>query len=218
MSAEASGCRTKGWARIPTMGVVASAAERGGKYDKNLAVNHTDWKVGVSGPMLYHATLVILREGGRYSLGRKIDSRGTSGVGGGGCGGGCGSMTGNENEEWETMHIDDWFLALKVGIESHVFVSIFGTFGSHMGINREHEGMAHLRIGTSGNHSAINIMRATSNEILGNLDLEGYHGDNQRISGEIHGPSFGYLRGSPMEYRGKTIPHVATWCMGICAL
>ena len=50
---------------------------------------------------------------------RKINSRGTTDEE-------CGPSTGNENGEWETTHINDWFLALKVGVLSHVLVSPFG--------------------------------------------------------------------------------------------
>ena len=37
------------------------------------------------------------------------------------------------------MRINDWFLALGAGILSHAFVSPFGDFEIHMGINREQE-------------------------------------------------------------------------------
>ena len=75
MSAEASGRRTKGWARIPMLGVAGSSEEWCGKYDKHLDVKHPDWQVDAIGPNLYQATVAILREIGHYSRGRKINSR-----------------------------------------------------------------------------------------------------------------------------------------------
>ena len=150
---EASGCRPKGCARIPTMGVVGCAASRGGQYDKDLAVNHPGRESEVAGSNLYQAEVVILREGGYYSTGRKFNSRRTAEAE-------CGSTTGHENEEWRTVRIDDWFLELKVGIPPHRHLGSLRP----MVINREQEGMAKLRIGTYGYHSAINITRATSDE------------------------------------------------------
>ena len=161
---EASGFRTKGWARIPMMGVVESAASMGGKYDKNIAVNRPDWKVAAIGPNLYQSTMMILRESGYYSTGRKINSRGTAEEEGG-------SMTGNG--ECETMRIDGCFFARKVGIMPHAFASPFGIFAIPMDANREHEGRMSQRIGTPWNHSAIIIMRDKSGEIVGNLDAYG---------------------------------------------
>ena len=58
-------------------------------------------------------------------MGRKMSSRGTAG-------GEFGSITGDENEEWETMRINDWPLALNAGITSHVFVSPFDIFAIRM--------------------------------------------------------------------------------------
>ena len=104
------------------MGLVAIAEERGGKRDKNLDVKRPDWEVGAIGPKIYQVAVVIMREIGHYSMGRKINRRGTAD-------GECGSTTGNENEEWETAHINDRFLAISVGILSRVFVSPFGVFG-----------------------------------------------------------------------------------------
>ena len=75
MSDEAIGCRAKGCARIPMMGVVAIAGSRGGKYGIHLYVNHPDWEVEVVGPKPYHATVMILRGSGYYSSVRKINSR-----------------------------------------------------------------------------------------------------------------------------------------------
>ena len=133
MAAWASGCRTRGRARIQTHGVVAGAAARGGKYDKNLAVKNPDWGVVAIGPNLYRATVMILREIGHYSIGGKINSRGTAY-------GECGPMDGNESEEGKTVHINGWSLAINVGIPSHVFVAHLAIFDIHMGITREQEG------------------------------------------------------------------------------
>ena len=44
-------------------------------------------------------------------------------------------------------------------------------------------------------------MRATSGEIVGNLDANGYLEAKRRTIGEVPDPTFGYLRGSAMEYR-----------------
>ena len=96
----------------------------------------------------------------------KINSRGTADAE-------CGSTTGNEDEEWRTVRINDCFLALNVGILSHVSVSPFEIFETPAGVNREHEGRVELRIGTSGAHSEIDITKATSGEIVANLDSEG---------------------------------------------
>ena len=145
-------------------------------------------------PILYQDKVMILRGSGYYSTGRKINSRGTAD-------GECGSITGNGNEEWETMRIDDWFLARKVGIASRAFVSPIGVSDITAGVNREQEEWAEIRIGTPGIHSVINIMRATSDEIAGNLDAKGYLEEKRRIGGEIHDPTFGYLRGSSIGYR-----------------
>ena len=80
-----------------------------------------------------------------------------------------------------------------VGIASHVSVSHCGIFEIHMWVNRKQEGRADLQIGTYGNHTSIDIMRATSDEIVGNLDSKGYQGV-PRIGGEIPDPTVGYLR------------------------
>ena len=184
MPTDAIGCRAKGWARIPIMGVAAIAAASGGKYDKNLDVNHTDWKVEAVGSNLYQPALMILREGGHYSAGRKINNRGTADAE-------CGPMTGNGDEEWGTLRTNDWFLAFKVGILSHVCVSTFGSFGIHTGLNREQEGGAYIRIGTSGKHSAINITRTATGGIVDNVVSDGYQEEKKRIIGEIPDPTFG---------------------------
>ena len=42
-----------------------------------------------------------------------------------------------------------------------------------------------------------------SGEIVGNLDSNGYRGETKRIMGEIPGPTFVYLRGISLDYRGK---------------
>ena len=107
------------------------------------------------------------------------------------------------NPEWEVSHIDDWFLELKVGIASHVFVSPFEIYEAPTKINREQECRIELRIGTSGARSAINLMRTTSGVIVGHLDSKGYKGDMGGISGEIPDPTFGYMRSSSPEYREK---------------
>ena len=60
-----------------------------------------------------------------------------------------------------------------------------------------------IRIGTSGNQSAINIIRAAAGEIVGNLDSDEYQEAEKRIIGEIPDPAFGYMRGIPTWYRGK---------------
>ena len=78
MSSDASECRTKGRARIPILGVVGIAESRGGKYDKHLDVKHPDWKVEAIGSKLYQSALLVLRGSGSYSMGRKINSRGTA--------------------------------------------------------------------------------------------------------------------------------------------
>ena len=143
MSTEASGCRTKGWARIPTLGVVEVAAGRNGKYDNPLAVKHPSWELAAIGPKRYQATSMILREIGHYSVDRKIYSRGTAD-------GECGSMTGGGNGEWKTMRIHEWALVLNVGILAHVFVSPFWIFAIPMQIKRAPEERMGLRIGTSG--------------------------------------------------------------------
>ena len=46
-------------------------------------------------------------------------------------------------------------------------------------------------------------MRATSDEIVGNLDAKGYLDEKGRICGEIPEPTFGHLRRSSMGYRTK---------------
>ena len=85
---------------MPMMGVVEIAASRSGKYDRHLAVENPDRVAEAIGPKLYQATVMILRESGRYWAGRKINSRRAADEE-------CGSTTGNENEEWETIHISD---------------------------------------------------------------------------------------------------------------
>ena len=134
-----------------------------GNTGGNLSVKPPDWKVEVGGPNLYQDTVLILRESGPYSMGRKIDSRGATD-------GGCGSLTGNGNGGWKTEHINDWLLTLKVGGMSHVIVSHFEIFGILAEISRGKEGGAKLRIGTSGTHSATNLTRSTSGEIVGKLE------------------------------------------------
>ena len=105
----------KGWARIPIMGAEC-ATSADGRYEKHLAVKNTGWKVEVVGAKFYQATLLILRESGSYSMGRKSYSRGA-------VDGGCGSLTGNGNGVWKAIRLNDWFLAIQVGFQSHVVVS-----------------------------------------------------------------------------------------------
>ena len=59
------------------------------------------------------------------------------------------------------------------------------------------------RIGIPGHKSAINIKWAASDEIVGNLDSDGYRDEKKRIVGEIPDPTFGYRRRIPMGYREK---------------
>ena len=74
MPTDASGFRTNGWARVPILGLVVSAAASGGKYDKHLDVKHPDWEVGAIGSEIYQSAVMILREIGHYSMGvRSID-------------------------------------------------------------------------------------------------------------------------------------------------
>ena len=128
-------------------------------------------------------------------------------------------MSGGENEEWKHMHINDWLLSLNAGILSHAFVSPFGIFEIRMEINRCREGRVPLRIRNPGNHSAINIMAGTSDEIEGNLDPMGYRGEQKRISDEIHDPSIGYLRGKYDGVSGERRCFTAQLGrMGICAI
>ena len=48
----------------------------------------------------------------------------------------------------------------------------------------------------AGDRSSIDITRAASGDIEGNLDAKGYQEAQKRIIGEIPDPTFGYLRGS----------------------
>ena len=61
-----------------------------------------------------------------------------------------------------------------------------------------------MRIGTSGAHSAINLAKSTSGEIVGKLDSNSYKSEMKRISSEIPDPTFGYLRRSSTGYQKKT--------------
>ena len=74
MAADGSVRGTTGWARIPMMGSECATASDG-RYEKHLAVKHPDWKVEAIGANLYQATVLILREIGAYSMGRKVNSR-----------------------------------------------------------------------------------------------------------------------------------------------
>ena len=78
-----------------------------------------------------------------------------------------------------------------------------------MQINREQEGGANQRIGTSGTsdpHLAVNLMQIASSEIVAKLGLDSSKSEAWRITSEIPDPTFGYLRGSSLEYRKKDTP------------
>ena len=77
----------KGWARIPMMGLGCATAVGGG-YEKHLSVKKPDWEAEVIAAMIYQSAVLILRESGSYSAGRKINSRGATEEE-------CGSLTGN---------------------------------------------------------------------------------------------------------------------------
>ena len=73
------------------------------------------------------------------------------------------------------MRINGWFRALKAGILSHVLVSPLGIYEILMEINRGNQGMAKLRVGTSGKketYSKHNIAKKTSGEKVGDMDAE----------------------------------------------
>ena len=112
-------------------------------------------------------------------------------------------MTGNGDDKWATVRINDWFLTLKVGALSHVLVSPFDTFGIHMMNNREQGGRMKLRIGTSWTHSAIDLTKRIEDEIVGKLDTNSYKSETRRIRSEIQDPTFGYLLRSSMGYQKK---------------
>ena len=200
----------KGWARIPMMGAKC-ATSRDGKYDTHLAVKRPECEVDAIGLKLYRSTVLILREGGPYSMGRKINIRGTAY-------GDFGSLTGNGNEEWETMRANDWFLTLKVGALSHVLVSPVGTFEIPMEINREQEGRADLRIGTPGNHSAINLTKSTSDEIVGGLDsIATSQKRRESAARPLAQRSVSYEE-VRWGTRRKTMLHGAIWSKRICEI
>ena len=92
------------------------------------------------------------------------------------------------------VRISDWFLTLKVGVLSHVIISPFEIFEVRVEINRGQEGMMRLRIGTARTHPATNLTKRTSDEIVGQLDMNRNKSEMGRISSEILGPTFGYIR------------------------
>ena len=85
------------WARIPKLGAeCAQSSEE--RYEMHLAVNHPDWGVGEIGTKIYQTAVVILRDIGNDSMGRKINSRGTTE-------GECGTIAWNEEEGRNSSHI-----------------------------------------------------------------------------------------------------------------
>ena len=60
-----------------------------------------------------------------------------------------------------------------------------------------------LRIGHSWAHSAINLTKTPTDEIVGKLDSDIYKSEMGRISGAFPAPTFGYLRGSSIGHREK---------------
>ena len=153
----------KGWKRIPTIG--AGSEE---KYDRHLAATHQDWNFKMIGSKIYQSTVMILNDIGNWPMWRKINSRWAMGEE-------CGSMTGRDEEGWKSTHVLDWFRALKGGIMSHVQASPFEIIEILIGINREQDPRAGLRIGTSWKkeqYSARNIARKTADRITGRMDTE----------------------------------------------
>ena len=143
--------------------------------------------------------MAITRDLGNDTKGRQINSRGTAeeefppitGIDGGG---------------WKSAPAHAMFLALREGIVPHLAISSFEVYEILMGINREQTpGKMEIRIGASGNweitYSALSIITSTSECVVGNLGGEQALLEMVRIQGEIADPTFGYLRGSSVEYR-----------------
>ena len=98
------GENVKEWPRVPILRQV-ELPFREGQYGKHLAVKHPGWGAKVSGPKIYQVAMMILRDLGDEANGRKINSRGTSDDE-------CGSVTGVGGEDWGSIAVCDWFLAL----------------------------------------------------------------------------------------------------------
>ena len=94
---------------------------------------------------LYIHTLRILRWGGNYSFGIRINNRKQ-------VGNECGRSMGENGDGWKTLSIITWWFCLKESFIPHVLVSPFGICVISMGRNAEEMNPRRkLRIGMTGN-------------------------------------------------------------------
>ena len=165
---------------------------------EHLSSNHQDWANQMVGDALYRQTLMVMRNLGNGTDGRKIDSR--KWVGGWG-GPECGIQIGENGEDWETISVILRCVSLEDAFLKNVLVSPYEILEILMGHNRE-EGNPRrkLRIGTArnaGNVASINAMVETIDGVVGSRALVG---ENEALAARGHlaempAPAYGYVRG-----------------------
>ena len=192
MSTDGSVCgETKMWAR-PSMLGAEGAPSIEGRYGKRLSANRPNWRVGGIGANIYQVESMIMRDIGNDTQGRKINSRRTAWGNAdprpelkGGPGNQCISLTGfsHPNER----------------VAPRVLISPFEIYEIVAELNRAHQGRGEIRVGPSGKrgtYSALNIVKITSDDAVGNMDTSRALGEMGRIQRELPDPTFGYLRAS----------------------
>ena len=118
------------------------------------------------GARIYKVALIILRDVGNDSNGRKINSRGTSEFG-------RESVMGAKGAKWKSTPLTDWFFAVKEGVMRHVLVSPYEVYEMLTEVNKEQQqGRWMIKIGTSGKketYSTMNVLTRAIESIAGKM-------------------------------------------------
>ena len=96
----------------------------------HLAAKHESCAKGAIGEALYLKTLLILRNRGNYSMGRKINSRERVEIE-------CGFPLRDNGEKRKTISTTSWWLYMGEAFLPHVLVSPFGIWGILMERSRD---------------------------------------------------------------------------------
>ena len=122
--------------------------------------------------------------------GRKINSRGTADAEGG-------SFTGSDGEDWWSIAVSIWFLALKEGVLQHALASPFEVSEISTETNREQRrGRINIRVGASGKRALLDVKRNEQHYRLHSGEVE--YGPcltgNDNGKREMPDPTYRYLR------------------------
>ena len=134
---------------------------------RHLEAKQGDWQERAIGDQTYQFALIILRERGNDTKGRKINSRGAAelerdtSMGGGG-------------EDWGSPALTEWYMGTQEGAMENVLASPFGIYEMSIDVNKEqNQARLKIRIGTAGkkeSYSTLDSMTSTiDNSVGGNV-------------------------------------------------